>query len=188
MRFVEEEVKSKIEELEHGDTPPYEVIRKLYRTFGGSTSWRGSRPRRRSSGKRPTGRLEKAPRAAGWWAMTMIPIIEPRHYCPGIVTALGVSTGLAGGTIMKSGTPGHMERWGLDLMTMEEVGAWAVTEPDSGSDVLGRQDRADQHQRQQDVHHERSPRGHDRLLTPSSTTGATRHAAAACRSPSSSLA
>jgi hypothetical protein len=33
-RFVEEEVKPNVEELEHGDTPPYEVIRKLYRTFG----------------------------------------------------------------------------------------------------------------------------------------------------------
>ena len=33
-RFVEEEVKPNVEELEHGDTPPYEVIRKLYSTFG----------------------------------------------------------------------------------------------------------------------------------------------------------
>ena len=33
-RFVDEEVKPNVEELEHGDTPPYEVIRKLYRTFG----------------------------------------------------------------------------------------------------------------------------------------------------------
>ena len=33
-RFVEEEVKPNVEELEHGDTPPYDVIRKLYRTFG----------------------------------------------------------------------------------------------------------------------------------------------------------
>ena len=33
-RFVEEEIKPNVEELEHGDTPPYEVIRKLYSTFG----------------------------------------------------------------------------------------------------------------------------------------------------------
>ena len=33
-RFVEEEVKPNVEELEHGETPPYEVIRKLYQTFG----------------------------------------------------------------------------------------------------------------------------------------------------------
>ena len=67
----------------------------------------------------------------------LIPIIELCHYCPGIVTALGVSTGLAGGTIMKSGTPAQMERWGLDLMTMDKVGAWAITEPNSGSDAFG---------------------------------------------------
>src|SRR5277367_6912940 len=69
--------------------------------------------------------------------LTLIPIIELCHYCPGIVTALGVSTGLAGGTIMKSGTPAQMERWGLDLLTLDKVGAWAITEPDSGSDALG---------------------------------------------------
>jgi hypothetical protein len=70
-------------------------------------------------------------------ALTLIPIIELCHYCPGIVTAMGVSTGLAGGTIMKLGTPAQMERWGLDLLTGDKVGAWAITEPDSGSDALG---------------------------------------------------
>ena len=70
-------------------------------------------------------------------AMTLIPIIELCHYCPGIVTALGVSTGLAAGTIMKGGTPAQMERWGLNLLTLETIGAWAITEPNSGSDALG---------------------------------------------------
>ena len=56
---------------------------------------------------------------------------------PGLVTSLGVSTGLAGGTIMKLGTPEQMERFGLDLLTLDKVGAWAITEPDSGSDALG---------------------------------------------------
>ncbi len=30
-----------------------------------------------------------------------------------------------------------MQRWALDLMTLEKIGAWAITEPDSGSDALG---------------------------------------------------
>jgi alkylation response protein AidB-like acyl-CoA dehydrogenase len=38
---------------------------------------------------------------------------------------------------MKQGTPTQMERWGLDLLTGDKVGAWAITEPDSGSDALG---------------------------------------------------
>ena len=33
-RFVSEEVEPNVEALEHGETPPYEVIRKLYSTFG----------------------------------------------------------------------------------------------------------------------------------------------------------
>jgi alkylation response protein AidB-like acyl-CoA dehydrogenase len=50
---------------------------------------------------------------------------------------MGVSVGLAAGTIMKGGTPAQMERWGLDLLTTEKIGAWAITEANSGSDALG---------------------------------------------------
>ena len=38
---------------------------------------------------------------------------------------------------MKGGSPAQMERWGLDLLTLEKIGAWAITEPNSGSDALG---------------------------------------------------
>jgi hypothetical protein len=136
-RFVEEEIKPNVEELEHGDTPPYEVIRKLYRTFGLDAMAREGFKRqleRKLSDKPESDRGEGG---GGGAAMMLIPIIEICHYCPGIVTALGVSTGLAAGTIMKSGTPAQMERWGLDLLTLDKVGAWAITEPDSGSDALG---------------------------------------------------
>ena len=33
-RFVAEEIAPKVAELEHGDTPPYDMIRKFYATFG----------------------------------------------------------------------------------------------------------------------------------------------------------
>jgi alkylation response protein AidB-like acyl-CoA dehydrogenase len=138
-RFVEEEVKPQVEELEHGETPPYAVIRKLYQTFGLDVMARESAKKaieRKANGDSgaPAARSQGG---GGSAAMTLIPIVELCHYCPGIVTALGVSTGLAGGTIMRSGTPAQMERWGIDLVTMDKVGAWAITEPDSGSDALG---------------------------------------------------
>jgi acyl-CoA dehydrogenase len=141
-RFVEEEVKPRVDELEHGDTPPYEVIRKLYSTFGLDAMARDGFKRqleRKVAGTPAAERTAPSERTEGGGnaAMTLIPIIELCHYCPGIVTALGVSTGLAGGTIMKSGTPAQMERWGLDLLTLDTIGAWAITEPDSGSDALG---------------------------------------------------
>ena len=135
-RFVAEEIEPIVDELEHGESPPYDVIRKLYRTFGLAQLARDGFKRtleRKAAGE------AAAPRRAGdsQAAMTLIPIIELCHHCPGIVTALGVSTGLAGGTIMKRGTPAQMERWGLDLMTLDKIGAWAITEPNSGSDALG---------------------------------------------------
>ena len=33
-RFAEAEIVPHIDELEHGDTPPYDVLRKLWSTFG----------------------------------------------------------------------------------------------------------------------------------------------------------
>ena len=33
-RFVDSEIKPRREELEHGDTPPYEVLRKMFAAFG----------------------------------------------------------------------------------------------------------------------------------------------------------
>jgi len=135
-RFVSEEIKPHVEELEHGDMPPYDVMRKMYTTFGLDQAARAAFKQmleRKQSDAAPSARRPGDSRAA----MTLIPIIEICHHCPGIVTALGVSTGLAAGTIMKRGTPAQMERWGLDLLTLDKIGAWAITEPDSGSDALG---------------------------------------------------
>ena len=33
-RFVEAEIAPNLESLEHGDTPPYDVLRKMIRAFG----------------------------------------------------------------------------------------------------------------------------------------------------------
>src|SRR5438552_2348611 len=69
--------------------------------------------------------------------MRLIPIIELCHYCPGMVTALGVSVGLTAAAIMSKGTIAQKERWGLPLLTLEKIGSWAITEPGSGSDAFG---------------------------------------------------
>jgi acyl-CoA dehydrogenase len=148
-RFVEAEVVPNIEALEFGDMPPYEIIRKLYATFGmdqlARDRFKAQLDRKAAASAHPGAGATAGPAAersggrgdGGSAAMTLIPIIELCHYCPGIVTAMGVSLGLAGGTIMKQGTPAQMERWGLDLLTADKVGAWAITEPNSGSDALG---------------------------------------------------
>jgi hypothetical protein len=140
-RFIEAEVVPNIDDVEHNGVPPYEIIRKMYATFGMDQMARDrfkKQLERKIAGTSETPE-ERAERAGdgGAAAMTLIPIIELCRHCPGIVTSMGVSVGLAAGTIMKGGTPAQMERWGLDLLTTEKIGAWAITEPNSGSDALG---------------------------------------------------
>jgi alkylation response protein AidB-like acyl-CoA dehydrogenase len=144
-RFVEEEVAPRVDELEHGDTPPYDVIRSMYRTFGmdqlALDRFERTLAQRRAAeaGSAPATEPAAPGRRGdgGAAAMTLIPIIELCRYCPGIVTAMGVSIGLAAGTIMRRGTAEQLERWGRALVTFDRVGAWAITEPNSGSDALG---------------------------------------------------
>ncbi len=38
---------------------------------------------------------------------------------------------------MGKGTTRQKERWALDLLTLDKIGAWAITEPGSGSDAFG---------------------------------------------------
>lgn len=138
--FVEKEVRPQREELEFGDTPPYEVIRKLYKTFGMDEMARGSFARRiaKDKGEAPA-KAESDGESSGPGAgFMLLPIIELCRCSPGLVTAMGVSTGLAAATIMSRGTVAQKERWALDLLTFEKVGAWAITESDSGSDAFGR--------------------------------------------------
>src|SRR5262249_33205879 len=69
--------------------------------------------------------------------LQLIPIIELCRWCPGMVTAMGVSFGLTATAIMSRGTIAQKERWALSLLTLEKTGAWALTEPAWGSDAFG---------------------------------------------------
>ena len=137
-RFAEAEIVPNIEALEHGDTPPYDVLRKLWTTFGMDVMARErfKKQMERERGDVPA-ETEERSGGGGGAGMTMIPIIELCRFCPGMVTAMGVSVGLTASSILSKGTPAQKERWALDLLTMDKIGAWAITEPDSGSDAFG---------------------------------------------------
>ena len=141
-QFVDKEIKPNLEALEHGDMPPYDILRKMFATFGMDAMARESFKRRIERDKAIEAGEDALARAssgggAGDGGMTIIPIIELCRYCPGMVTAMGVSMGLTASAITSRGTIAQKERWALDLLTMEKVGAWAITEPDSGSDAFG---------------------------------------------------
>ena len=145
-RFVEAEIVPNLEQLEHGDLPPYDTMRKLVSTLGVADAARmryeaiKARARQeteaRQRGEAPPPK-EATPPNADAVAMQLIPIIELSKYCPGMVTAMGVSMGLTAGAIMSRGTWAQKDRWALPLLTLEKIGAWAITEPGSGSDAFG---------------------------------------------------
>jgi acyl-CoA dehydrogenase len=134
-RFVDEEIRPHLDDLEHNGVPPYEILRKMYATFGLKEMAQENFARqlkRKLSGDDTTRENRSSDPA-----VQLISTIELCRVSPGLLTSLGVSTGLAAGTINKLGTAAQMERWSLDLMTLDKIGAWAITEPDSGSDALG---------------------------------------------------
>src|SRR5262249_23182733 len=140
-RFVEAEIKPRLEEFEHGDTPPYDVLRKMMAAFGIDEMARQrfqrqiEREKAAERGAAPTKRPQE--RTAEDVGLQLIPVIELCRYCPGMVTALGVSVGLTPAAILNRGTIRQKERWALPLLTLEKIGAWAITEPGSGSDAFG---------------------------------------------------
>lgn len=144
-RFVELEVKPNLKELEHGEMPPYAILRKMFDQFGlrDMAEMRAAKAVQRAHKREEAKARGEAiapvnSRESGdQVAMQILSIIELSRYCPGMVTALGVSAGLTAGTIMSRGTPRQIERWVRDLLSLDKIGAWAITEPGSGSDAFG---------------------------------------------------
>ncbi len=144
-RFVQAEIAPRRMELEHGELPPYDILRKLFDTFGMKEMALAQFHARleKEKARAAAGEPPREPRARGGElamneaAMRAIPVIELCRYSPGMVTALGVSVGLTANAILARGTITQKERFVPALLTLEKIGAWAITEPGSGSDAFG---------------------------------------------------
>ena len=149
--FVEKEIVPHIDDLEYNGLPPYDILRKLFSTFGmdelantrfdkqiareeaqaaGNTVDAPDNINRENSDVVSTEALDAV-------AMGILPIVEISRQCQGLITAMGVSVGLTGGAIMSKGSLAQKKKYGRDLLTLKKVGAWAITEPNSGSDAFG---------------------------------------------------
>jgi alkylation response protein AidB-like acyl-CoA dehydrogenase len=141
--FIEKELVPHHRDLEHGDLPPYDIIRRLFSTFGMDAMARDrfarqiARDKDGNTGGTDEDEGRDPQEAANAAAFQIIPIIELSRWSPGMVTAMGVSMGLTAAAILSRGTVAQKERWALPLLTMEKIGAWAITEPGSGSDAFG---------------------------------------------------
>lgn len=138
-KFVQSEVAPHVDALDRGEMLPYEIIRNIYRTFGIDEVRREKFERSIECdeaiehGTNPPEYPDDEFEDIG---MEQLLSIELCKYASGIVTAMGV-TQLAAGAILSQGTVAQKKRWGLDLLTGNKIGSWAITEPGSGSDAFG---------------------------------------------------
>jgi alkylation response protein AidB-like acyl-CoA dehydrogenase len=142
--FVEKEVRPHVDALESGEMEPYPVIRKLFATFGIADMARDSLNKRLARLRDGGGQSSEKQSSGGMFGgdvasagMGFVVVSELCRVCMGVVTGMGVSLGLTVPTIMGRGTLAQQQRWLPDLVTYDKVGAWAITEPDSGSDAFG---------------------------------------------------
>ncbi|EIU46350.1 putative ACYL-CoA DEHYDROGENASE FADE21 [Mycobacteroides abscessus 6G-0125-S] len=151
-QFIDKEVRPHVDALESGEMEPYPIIRKMFATFGidalakeglqKQIEKKKAREAALAAGEQPAeskksdggGAMGLAGGSAG---MGFVLTSEISRVCMGLVTGMGVSMGLTVPTIASRGTAAQMECWLPELVTYEKVGAWAITEPDSGSDAFG---------------------------------------------------
>lgn len=134
--FVDKEIRPHVDELESGAMPPYDIVRKLFGAFG-IDAMAADALKKQLDRERTGVTGERSDAGSGMGGMAAVLFSEIAGVSLGLVASIGVSLGLGAGTIRSKGTLAQKERWLPKLVTFEEVAAWAITEPESGSDAFG---------------------------------------------------
>ncbi|KAA1251071.1 acyl-CoA dehydrogenase [Mycobacterium simiae] len=143
-QFIDKEIRPNLDELETGALSPYPIARKLFSQFGldvlaaESVKSMLDRERAKQAGTHETSSASSGLGGLGAQAsMAAVLVAELAGVSIGLLSTVAVSLGLGAATIMNRGTLTQKERWLPQLMTLEKIAAWAITEPDSGSDAFG---------------------------------------------------
>jgi alkylation response protein AidB-like acyl-CoA dehydrogenase len=144
--FIDKEIRPHLDELESGALSPYPIARKLFSEFGrdvmAAEAVKGmlekERAKEGSDAEQPSSKQGGGLSSVGAQAsMAVAMVSELAGVSIGLLSTVGVSLGLGAATIMSRGTLAQKERWLPELMTLEKIAAWAITEPDAGSDAFG---------------------------------------------------
>jgi alkylation response protein AidB-like acyl-CoA dehydrogenase len=144
--FIEKEIRPHLDALESGELSPYPIARKLFSEFGldvmAAEAVKCMLERERAWAESGSGQdAEKKGGGLGDIAaqasMAVAMVSELAGVSIGLLSTVGVSLGLGAATITSRGTLAQKERWLPDLMTLAKIAAWAITEPDAGSDAFG---------------------------------------------------
>ena len=129
----------RIPALESGAEMPFDLMKQLAKAFGFDAMLGGAVKKRIAKLKAgEAGDPERSMAAATGTPMMMHVVVkELSRVSPGFAMGFGVSMGLVGGAIVQKGTVEQIERWGLPLSTLAQIGSWCLTEPGAGSDAFG---------------------------------------------------
>lgn len=140
-QFIRSEIEPHNDAMESGALPPYDLMRKLGQMIGLRQIAKAAveKARARGTDTGPPGERSRSGGFAGGQDPYLAAIlgIELSRCNPGFTLAFGATIGLCGQTIARRGTPAQVERWGAPVLGLEKIGAWAITEPGSGSDAFG---------------------------------------------------
>ncbi|MCV7191702.1 acyl-CoA dehydrogenase family protein [Mycolicibacterium brumae] len=150
--FIDREIRPNIDDLEHGDLPPYGIMRKLFSEFGIDVmlgeqvekmlAKQQAKADRIAAGEPEPEKKKRDGKSGGGpfgaqGSLAAVLVSELAGVSLGSVAAVGVSLGLGAATIASRGTLAQKRRWLKDIVTLDKIAAWAITEPDSGSDAFG---------------------------------------------------
>ena len=142
--FIDKEVRPNLDALETGEIPPYPIARKLFSEFGLDVLAAEAVKTILDNERAKQEKQETEERSSGGFgglgaqaSMAAVLVSELAGVSLGLLSTVGVSLGLGAATIMSRGTLAQKERWLPELMTLEKIAAWAITEPDAGSDAFG---------------------------------------------------
>jgi acyl-CoA dehydrogenase len=147
-QWCESQLAPKIPAFESGAEMPFDLMKKMAKTFGldqmvgAAIEKRIAKLREAEAGGAGEGASAGGGKGlagalGGEPMMMMVFVKELSRVSPGFAMGWGVSMGLAGGAVLAKGTADQIERWGLPLATMKQVGSWCLTEPGAGSDAFG---------------------------------------------------
>ncbi len=143
--FIDKEVRPHLDALESGEMSPFPIARKLFSEFGldvmaGETvKAMLEKQRAKEAGETAAERGSAGGLGdlGGQLSMAAVMVSELSGVSIGLLSTIGVSLGLGAATIASRGTLAQKERWLPELMTLEKIACWAITEPDAGSDAFG---------------------------------------------------
>jgi alkylation response protein AidB-like acyl-CoA dehydrogenase len=141
--FIDKEIRPNLDALETGEISPYPIARKLFSEFGLDVLAAEAVKTMLDKERARQEKQEKKSSGGGFGglgaqvSMAAVLVSELAGVSLGLLSTVGVSLGLGAATIMSRGTLAQKERWLPELMTLEKIAAWAITEPDAGSDAFG---------------------------------------------------